>query len=106
MSRYARFLPDRFTLFLVITVLIASVLPARGASMVAFSWITNLGIALLFFLHGARLPREAIVAGFTHWRLHLTIFAATFIMFQIGRANVRTPVTKATLECRFLLEKK
>src|SRR3546814_4473939 len=39
MSRYARFLPDRFTLFLVITVLIASVLPARGASMVAFSWI-------------------------------------------------------------------
>ncbi|MBV7485684.1 bile acid:sodium symporter family protein [Bordetella sp. BOR01] len=83
MSRYARFLPDRFTLFLVITILVASVLPAHGKGMAAFEWITNIGIALLFFLHGARLSRDAIIAGFTHWRLHLTIFSATFIMFPL-----------------------
>ncbi|HYG45526.1 MAG TPA: bile acid:sodium symporter family protein [Bordetella sp.] len=83
MSRYTRFLPDRFTLYLVIVVIIASVLPAHGQGMVAFEWITNIGIALLFFLHGARLPRDAIIAGFTHWRLHLTIFSATFIMFPL-----------------------
>ncbi|HYG45500.1 MAG TPA: bile acid:sodium symporter, partial [Bordetella sp.] len=65
MSRYARFLPDRFTLFLVITVVLASMLPAHGKGMVAFEWIANIGIALLFFLHGARLPRDAIIAGFT-----------------------------------------
>ncbi|OZI48595.1 bile acid:sodium symporter family protein [Bordetella genomosp. 4] len=83
MSRYTRFLPDRFTLFLVTTVIIASLFPAHGQGLVAFNWITNLGIALLFFLHGARLSREAIIAGVMHWRLHLTVFSATFIMFPI-----------------------
>jgi len=83
MSRYTRFLPDRFTLFLVITVILASLLPAHGQGLVAFDWITNLAIALLFFLHGARLSREAIIAGALHWRLHLTVFSATFIMFPI-----------------------
>ncbi|CAM4082207.1 bile acid:sodium symporter family protein [Bordetella muralis] len=83
MSRYTRFLPDRFTLLLVTTVLLASLLPAHGQGLVAFDWITNLAIALLFFLHGARLSREAIIAGVMHWRLHLTVFSATFIMFPI-----------------------
>ncbi|MCD0502235.1 bile acid:sodium symporter family protein [Bordetella petrii] len=83
MSRLTRFLPDRFTLLLVATVLIASVLPAHGQGIVAFGWITNIAIALLFFLHGARLSRDAIVAGITHWRLHLTVFSATFLMFPL-----------------------
>ena len=83
MSRYTRFLPDRFTLLLVTTVIIASLLPAHGQGLVAFDWITNLAIALLFFLHGARLSREAIIAGALHWRLHLTVFSATFIMFPV-----------------------
>ncbi|CAM4052055.1 bile acid:sodium symporter family protein [Bordetella tumulicola] len=83
MSRYTRFLPDRFTLLLVTTVIIASLVPAHGQGLVAFDWITNLAIALLFFLHGARLSREAIIAGALHWRLHLTVFSATFIMFPV-----------------------
>lgn len=83
MSRYTRFLPDRFTLLLVITVILASLLPAQGRGLVAFDWITGLAISLLFFLHGARLSREAIIAGVLHWRLHLTVFSATFVMFPI-----------------------
>ncbi|ARP95609.1 bile acid:sodium symporter family protein [Bordetella genomosp. 13] len=83
MSRLARFLPDRFTLLLIATVIIASLVPAHGQGIVAFGWITNLAVALLFFLHGARLSRDAIVAGITHWRLHATIFSATFLMFPI-----------------------
>lgn len=83
MSRFTRFLPDRFTLFLVVTVLIASLAPAHGQGLEAFEWVTNLAIALLFFLHGARLSREAIVAGILHWRLHTTVFSATFIMFPL-----------------------
>ncbi|AZR94468.1 bile acid:sodium symporter [Bordetella trematum] len=78
-----RFLPDRFTLMLIFTVALASMLPAHGQGVEIFSWITNLAVALLFFLHGARLSREAIVAGVTHWRLHLTIFSATFVMFPL-----------------------
>ena len=58
-----RFLPDNFTLTLIATVILASLLPASGQTAVAFGWVTNLAIALLFFLHGAKLSRQAIVAG-------------------------------------------
>jgi len=78
-----RFLFDRFSLALLATVALASLWPARG---VAASWldqITTAGIALLFFLHGARLPREAVVAGLKHWRLHATVLAASFALFPL-----------------------
>ena len=83
MSRLIRFLPDRFTTLLIVTVVIASLLPAHGRGIVAFGWTTNIAVGLLFFLHGARLSRDAIIAGITHWRLHATIFSATFIMFPL-----------------------
>src|SRR5690606_22120312 len=48
-----------------------------------FGWITTFAIALLFFMHGARLSREAIVSGMTHWRLHIVIFSMTFLLFPL-----------------------
>ncbi|MCP1651770.1 MULTISPECIES: bile acid:sodium symporter family protein [Pseudomonas aeruginosa group] len=78
-----RLLPDNFTLALIATVTVASLLPCEGTAAVIFGWITNLGIALLFFLHGAKLSRQAIIAGATHWRLHLLIFSCTFILFPL-----------------------
>ncbi|PHN24720.1 bile acid:sodium symporter family protein [Pseudomonas sp. ICMP 460] len=78
-----RFLPDNFTLTLIATVILASLLPASGQTAVAFGWVTNLAIALLFFLHGARLSRQAIVAGAGHWRLHLLVFSLTFVLFPL-----------------------
>lgn len=74
---------DNFTLALVATVTAASLLPARGALAGVFDGATVVAIALLFFLHGAKLSREAIIAGATHWRLHLTVFAATFALFPV-----------------------
>lgn len=81
--RRPRFLPDNFTLTLLAVVLIATLLPCRGQVAVAFDWITNLAIALLFFLHGAKLSRQAVIAGATHWRLHLLVFACTFGLFPL-----------------------
>lgn len=78
-----RLLPDNFTLALIATVTVASLLPCEGTAAVIFGWTTNLGIALLFFLHGAKLSRQAIIAGATHWRLHLLVFACTFLLFPI-----------------------
>jgi sodium/bile acid cotransporter 7 len=78
-----RFLPDNFTLSLLATVCIASFLPCSGQTAVVFEWITDIAIGLLFFLHGAKLSREAIVAGITHWRLHILIFLCTFAMFPV-----------------------
>ena len=72
---------DPFLLFLIGAVALASVLPCRGEGAVLFSWITNAAITLLFFLHGAKLSREAILAGVGHWRLHLLVAASTFVLF-------------------------
>ena len=48
---------DRFT------ILLTAVLPAQGAFAALFDGLTHAGIALLFFLHGARLSRRAIIDG-------------------------------------------
>lgn len=79
----SRFLPDRFTIMLVCTVILASLLPISGVAADYFSIATNLAIALLFFLHGARLSRDVVVAGLLHWRLHLVIMLTTFAVFPL-----------------------
>ena len=78
-----RLLPDTFTLALLGTVLLATMLPLAGSAAQGLDRFTDWAIAVLFFLHGARLPREAIVAGLLHWRLHLLILACTFLLFPL-----------------------
>jgi solute carrier family 10 (sodium/bile acid cotransporter), member 7 len=74
---------DRYSLVLLATVLVATLLPCRGAVADGFHVATKLAVALLFFLHGAKLSRAAIVQGVTAWRLHLLVFAITFILFPV-----------------------
>jgi sodium/bile acid cotransporter 7 len=83
------FLPDNFVLALLGCVALASVLPARGAVAVGIGGIANVAVALLFFLHGARLSREAVVQGLLHWRLHLLVFVATFALFPLVGLSLR-----------------
>ncbi|WP_345812614.1 bile acid:sodium symporter family protein [Paraburkholderia sp. PREW-6R] len=78
-----KLLPDNFTLCLVGTVIFASFLPVHGQAAVGFNWLTNVAVGLLFFLHGAKLSREAIIAGATHWRLHLVVLLCTFALFPL-----------------------
>ena len=78
-----RFAPDHFTLALVGTVVLASLLPASGPMARVLEVATTGVVSLLFFLHGAKLSRQAILGGLGHWRLHLSIFAATFALFPL-----------------------
>ncbi|MCJ8055712.1 bile acid:sodium symporter [Shinella curvata] len=78
-----RLLPDTFTLLLVGAVLLASLLPISGEPAQWFSIATNAAIALLFFLHGARLSTDVVIAGFLHWRLQLFILVTTFVAFPL-----------------------
>ncbi|NVD41583.1 bile acid:sodium symporter [Ensifer sp. HO-A22] len=78
-----RYLPDTFTLLLLLTVLLASVLPIQGSATVWFAMATKVAVGLVFFLHGARLSRDVVIAGFLHWRLHLAILASTFVLFPL-----------------------
>ncbi|WP_455229653.1 bile acid:sodium symporter family protein [Geopseudomonas aromaticivorans] len=80
---HLRLLFDNFTLALLGVIALASLLPCSGSGAVLFEWLTRLAIALLFFFHGARLSRAAIIAGAGHWRLHLLVFACTFALFPL-----------------------
>ena len=74
---------DRYSLAILAAVAVASLLPAAGIFAIWLGWIVKAAIALLFFLHGAKLSREAILAGLSNWRLHLTVVAATFVLFPL-----------------------
>ncbi len=78
-----RFLPDNLMLLMIGTVLAASLLPASGTTALVFNNITNGAICLLFFLHGAKLSKESVIAGAGHWRLHLTVLLCTFLILPL-----------------------
>lgn len=79
---------DPFTLTLITVVLLASFFPARGEFVPFVEHLTTAAIALLFFMHGAKLSREAIIAGGSHWRLHLWVMCSTFIVFSGSGGSV------------------
>ena len=79
----SRLLPDNFTLYLIATVTLASLLPAQGVFADALAIATKVAVSLLFFLHGAKLSREAILAGIGHWRLQIAVVATTFALFPV-----------------------
>lgn len=83
MLKSLRLLFSNFTLFLLAVVALATLLPAQGQGAVVFGHLTTAAIVLLFFMHGAKLSRQAIIAGLTHWRLHLLVFASTFVAFPL-----------------------
>jgi sodium/bile acid cotransporter 7 len=80
----ARLLPDRFVLWLLAAVALGTLLPVSGAAAEVLDTLTLAAIFALFFLHGVRLPREALVSGVTDWRLHLAILLITFLLFPLA----------------------
>jgi sodium/bile acid cotransporter 7 len=81
--RRLRDILDPFLLLLVCTVALASFLPARGDAARIAGAAADAGIVLLFFLHGAKLSREAIWSGARAWKLHLATLATTFAVFPL-----------------------
>lgn len=74
---------DPLIVLIILAVLVAIVAPARGQFAEWFAVATNLAIALLFFLYGARLSTREALAGLTNWKLHLTILAFTFVIYPL-----------------------
>ncbi len=74
---------EPFILMLLGTVVLASILPARGEMATIVGYAADIGIVLLFFLHGAKLSRDAIWAGLRNWKLHLAVLAITFVAFPL-----------------------
>src|SRR3546814_18887382 len=65
------------------TVVLAARVPARGAAFQLVDGLAVPAIALLFLLHGLRLPRAAVLQGLGHWRQHLVILRVNFLAFPV-----------------------
>lgn len=68
---------------LLATIGVASVAPARGWAVPLVGVLTDVAIAALFFLHGAKLSRRAVVGGLSQWRLHLCVLGSTYVLFPL-----------------------
>lgn len=74
---------DPLIALIVAAVIVAIVLPARGEFADWFAVATQIAIAVLFFLYGARLSTQEALDGLKNWKLHLLILAFTFVAFPI-----------------------
>ena len=72
---------DPFLVGLMGVVAVASLLPVRGTAALWTDRLADLAIILLFFIHGAKLSRAAIVQGIGNWRLHGMVLASTYVLF-------------------------
>ncbi|MHC5234000.1 bile acid:sodium symporter family protein [Brucella sp. LJL56] len=74
---------DPFLILMIAAVVLATLFPAAGNAADIVSMLGTIGVALLFFGHGAALSHKAIVSGLKQWQLHGFIFATTFIVFPL-----------------------
>ena len=74
---------DPFIGLLLLTIALATLLPASGAAAQWVGFVATAAVVFLFFVHGVRLPREHLIAAVGHWRLHGTILAFTYAVFPL-----------------------
>jgi sodium/bile acid cotransporter 7 len=76
---------DGFLLALVAAIALAAWHPEFGASgsPLHLDRLVGISISIVFFLHGATLPTEALVRGARNWRLHLLVHGSTFVLIPL-----------------------
>jgi sodium/bile acid cotransporter 7 len=83
LRRVLGLVPDPFLFGLVFAAAIGTLLPCSGDGATFFRWLMIFAIAVMFFMQGVRLSRTAVLAGLTHWRVHLAILACTFVLYPV-----------------------
>lgn len=76
---------DWFLLGMVAAVALAFAFPGPGAhgGWLQPELLNKLGVAVIFFLHGAGLPFAALKAGTLRWPLHVLVQACTYLIFPL-----------------------
>lgn len=74
---------DPYIALMLVTVVLATILPAAGRGAVIAGGAANAGIIFLFFLYGTRLSLTQAWEGLRQWRLQAAVLASTFILFPI-----------------------
>lgn len=95
---------DRFILLLFTSIILAYLLPQLylWQEGEVLSWITTIGVSLIFFFYGLKLSFKEIKSGLQNWRLHLLVQAATFILFPLLILPFY-PLVKTSLQMDFWL---
>lgn len=71
-------LTDKFIWLLGGSVFLATMLPVSGSAEPIAAFAVSAGIFWIFLLHGIRLDRQEVVAGFRNWRLQSAVFGFVF----------------------------
>ena len=76
---------DRFLLAIGAAIALAALAPGVGArgGPLRLDLLSGAAISLVFFLHGASLPLEALASGVRALRVHLLVQATTWIVFPL-----------------------
>lgn len=76
---------DGFVLIMLTAIALALAAPeiGTGNGPLHLGLVTSLGVALVFFLHGAALSRDKLLAGARNWRLHAFVQSFTYLVFPI-----------------------
>lgn len=83
MSFFQKIKLDTFVILIISVVILASIFPAQNTIEIYLKFIAKIGIGVLFFMHGAKLSRTAILSGITNWRMHLLVLSLTFVAFPL-----------------------
>ena len=100
-----RVFPDRFVPVLLATILLASLLPVRGAAVPAAQAVSTAAVVFLFFLNGVRLPREEVLHGIRNWKLQggaLVFCFGIMALFGLGAQLATAAILPAALALGFL----
>ncbi|MBZ9772587.1 bile acid:sodium symporter family protein [Mesorhizobium sp. CO1-1-8] len=74
---------DAYMVLLICTVGLAVVAPVSGQAAILVSRLGSVAVALLFFLYGAKLKTQVVLAGFVNWRLQGLILLMTYVLFPL-----------------------
>jgi solute carrier family 10 (sodium/bile acid cotransporter), member 7 len=87
---------DWFLIAMVSAVLLASFAPQWGRSegVLHLGQVTDVGVFMLFFLHGMGLSTDSLKAGATKWRLHALVQACTYVLFPLWWALLSVALGK------------
>lgn len=76
---------DPFIVGIPLALILALTDPRMGISggPLHMGSISEVGIALMFFLHGAATSLDSLKAAAAHWRLHVLVHTSTYVLFPI-----------------------
>lgn len=76
---------DWFLLGMIAAVVVASIAPGIGRSegVLHLGRVTDVGVLVLFFLHGLGMSTDSLKQGASRWKLHLLVQLCTFVAFPL-----------------------